>query len=132
MDPMPNTGACPCGSGQTYDACCGPVHRGERPAGTALALMRSRFTAFSVGDTPYLIKSWHPETRPPAVELDDSVTWRRLQIVDTEAGDTDDDEGVVEFRATCVRDGQHEVLHERSRFARVNGQWVYLDGEITD
>lgn len=91
--------------------------------------MRSRFSAFVLGDAGYLLSSWHPETRPSTVELDDAVTWRRLQIVDTHAGGVDDDAGVVEFRATYVRDGQHGVLHERSRFTRTGGRWFYLDGD---
>ena len=47
-----------------YDACCGPLHRGERPAATAVALMRSRFTAFALGDVDYLLATWHPGSRP--------------------------------------------------------------------
>jgi len=112
---------CPCGSGENYDGCCGPLHAGAA-APTALALMRSRFSAFALGDADYLLRSWHPETRPATVDLDDGVTWRRLQIVD--AG-----ESTVEFRATYLRDGEHNVLHERSRFERVAGRWVYVDGE---
>jgi SEC-C motif-containing protein len=104
------------------------LHAGA-PAPTALALMRSRFSAFARGDASYLLTSWHPETRPRRVELDNDIVWRRLQVVDTQAGGVNDVEGFVEFRATYVQDGQHRVLHERSRFARVGGRWVYVDGE---
>lgn len=122
---------CPCGSGSAYDACCGPLHAGQ-PADTALALMRSRFSAFARGDHAYLLHSWHPETRPATLVLDDDVTWRRLQIVDTEAGGPSDTEGVVEFRAQYERDGRRHLLHERSRFSRVDGRWVYRDGFAPD
>jgi SEC-C motif domain protein len=122
---------CPCGSGADYDACCGPVHRGD-PALTALALMRSRFCAFARDDADYLMASWHPETRPPTMELDTGLVWRRLQIVDTEAGGDDDTDGVVEFRASYQRDGHHGVLHERSRFTRITGRWVYVEGVQAD
>lgn len=118
---------CPCGSGANYESCCGPLHRGAAAA-TALALMRSRFSAYALGDADYLMTSWHPQTRPASIELDDAVTWRRLQIVDVVAGGEDDDDGVVEFRGAFRRAGQHDVLHERSRFTRLNGRWVYLDG----
>ncbi|MGB5112110.1 MAG: YchJ family metal-binding protein [Mycobacterium sp.] len=47
----------------------------------------------------YLLHSWHPSTRPARLDLDDAITWRRLQIVDTQAGGADDATGVVEFRA---------------------------------
>lgn len=119
--------ACPCGSARAYALCCGPVHAGS-PAPTAEALMRSRFSAFARGDAAYLLASWHPETRPADLHLDADVVWRRLQIVDTVAGGDDDAEGVVEFRASYRDADGGGVLHERSRFARVEGRWVYVDG----
>jgi SEC-C motif-containing protein len=100
-------------------------------AGSAEALMRSRFSAFARGRADYLLSSWHPETRPKALDLDEQIMWRRLQIVDTEAGRPDDDTGIVEFRAQYLQDGQRHILHERSRFRRVrDGSWRYVDGEI--
>ncbi|MBU9764075.1 hypothetical protein FR943_09495 [Mycobacterium sp. TNTM28] len=122
---------CPCGSGLAYRQCCGPLHDGA-PAPTAVALMRSRFCAFALGDADYLRASWHPDTRPAELTLDDTLTWRRLQIVDTEAGGEDDTDGVVEFRAQYVHGGTRHILHERSRFVRVKGQWRYLDGQISE
>lgn len=123
---------CPCGSGISYADCCGPLHAGERAAATALALMRSRFSAFAVGDAGYLRTTWHPHTRPKRVHLDTDVVWRRLQIVDTEAGGEDDSSGVVEFRAQYVRNGARRILHERSRFTRLKGHWLYVDGDVAD
>ncbi|MGV0741658.1 YchJ family protein [Mycolicibacterium sp. XJ870] len=130
---MPSEQRCPCGSGDEYADCCGPLHRGERVAATAVALMRSRFSAFAVGDADYLLATWHPRTRPASLTLDDGVTWRRLQIVDTDAGGRDDTDGVVEFRAQYAADnGKRHILHERSRFARVAGHWRYVDGDLHD
>ena len=97
---------------------------------TAGALMRSRFAAFRDGDADWLLASWHPSTRPAALDLSDNPRWRGLQIVDTEAGGPEDEEGVVEFRAGYVDRNGHGVLHERSRFVRVDGRWMYLDGDI--
>jgi SEC-C motif-containing protein len=122
--------ACPCGSGEEYGHCCGALHRGERTAATALALMRSRYSAFALGDADYLMATWHPDTRPERLDLDDGIVWRRLQIVDTDAGGVDDETGVVEFRAQYERDGTRHILHERSRFDRDRrGAWRYLDGK---
>lgn len=116
-----------------YADCCGPLHRGERPAVTALALMRSRFTAFALGDVHYLLTTWHPSARPADLDLDHDVVWRRLQIVDTEAGGADDQAGVVQFRAQYVRDGSRHILHERSRFTRSrDGRWLYVDGDFVE
>lgn len=91
--------------------------------------MRSRFSAFALGDVAYLLASWHPSTRPSSLTLDERTVWRRLQLVDTVAGGPDDEEGVVEFRASFRDASGAGLLHERSRFVRVAGRWVYLDGE---
>lgn len=94
--------------------------------------MRSRFSAFALGMAPYLRASWHPSTRPPQLELDDEVTWRRLQIVDTVAGGEGDATGIVEFRASFRGPDGAGMLHERSRFARDDGVWRYVDGDVRD
>lgn len=99
---------------------------------TAESLMRSRFEAFARGDVAHLLASWHPSTRPAQLDLDDDVQWRRLQIVDTVAGGPDDTEGVVEFRASYRSPDGAGLLHERSRFARVDGRWFYVDGDLFD
>ena len=125
-------GHCPCGSGDAYDDCCGPYHRGERTPPTAEALMRSRYSAFAVGAAPYLLASWHPSTRPSTVELDDHVAWRHLQIARTENGGPWDTDGVVEFTAHFSRRDARGRLHEVSRFVREDGRWYYVDGEIAD
>ncbi|QLL07591.1 YchJ family protein [Mycobacterium vicinigordonae] len=122
---------CLCGSGTGYLECCGPLHLGERAAETALALMRSRFTAFALGDESYLLSTWHPRTRPRGVDLDRDVAWRRLQIVDTEGGARDDSSGVVEFRAQYVRHGKRHIMQERSRFTKEKDRWLYVDGDLT-
>lgn len=94
--------------------------------------MRSRFEAFRDGDADWLLRSWHPRTRPPALDLGDNPAWRGLQIVDTVAGGPDDELGVVEFRATYATDAGTGVLSERSRFVREDGRWFYLDGFARD
>ena len=95
--------------------------------------MRSRFAAFRDGDVEWLLASWHPSTRPADLDLDAEVLWRRLQIVDTEAGGEHDPTGVVQFRAQYVRDGGRHILHERSRFIRDrDGRWLYVDGDFVD
>ena len=58
---------CPCGTGLPYDDCCGPLHAGSTAAATAEQLMRSRYSAFAVGDAAYLLATWHPSTRPAAL-----------------------------------------------------------------
>ena len=88
--------------------------------------MRSRFTAFAVGDAPYLLSSWHPTTRPDQVRFIPGQAWTRLEILATVAGGAFDAEGHVEFRAHHEREGRPGVLHELSHFVRHDGSWVYL------
>ena len=89
--------------------------------------MRSRYSAYAVGDDAYLHDSWHPSTRPRSIALDPARRWVQLEIVGTVAGRPFDEEGVVEFRAHHQLDGVPGVLHEVSRFTRVDRRWVYLD-----
>ena len=127
---------CPCGgvpAGTPLADCCGPVVDGERLAATAVQLMRSRYTAYVLGDGGHLFRTWHARTRPDDTTPDPRVRWLGLDVLDVVDGGPDDAEGVVEFRAAWVSvdDGpvRRGELHERSRFTRRAGRWVYVDGE---
>ncbi|WP_445170758.1 YchJ family protein [Mycolicibacterium sp. Dal123E01] len=126
------TDACPCGSGTQFGGCCLPLHHGERHADTAEELMRSRYSAFAVGDLDYVWQTWHPRTRPDSVTPTDGLTWTGLQIVDTAAGQPEDQDGEVEFCAHYRHDQHIGTLHERSRFAVRARRWFYVDGDIFD
>ncbi|MDR6866117.1 SEC-C motif-containing protein [Microbacterium resistens] len=118
---------CPCGTGDLFASCCGPI-LGGRPAPTAERLMRSRYTAFARRDEAYLLRSWHPSTRPSSLDLDDGVRWLGLEILGTEAGGPFDREGVVSFIARYRDGAERGALHEVSRFTREGREWRYLDG----
>jgi len=90
--------------------------------------MRSRYSAFAVGDAGYLLETWHPRTRPRTLDLDPSVRWTGLDVLATTGGSLLQSEGTVEFRAHYVRDREAGAQHENSRFARDGGHWRYLDG----
>jgi SEC-C motif-containing protein len=117
---------CPCGLGEPYDVCCGRFHRGEAEAPTAEALMRSRFSAFAVRDEAYLLRTWHPSTRPPRVELDPDQEWFRLDILGKQRGGLLDTSGTVEFRAQYRLGGRVGATDEHSRFVRDGGAWQYV------
>jgi SEC-C motif-containing protein len=113
----------------TFDECCARAHSGTAPAATAEALMRSRFSAFAVGDPAYLLHSWHPSTRPADLGLDPDQRWTRLEILSTTGGGLLQAEGTVEFRAHYrTADGRAGSMRENSRFVREHGRWLYLDG----
>ncbi|MET8837053.1 YchJ family metal-binding protein [Micromonospora sp. NPDC004540] len=123
----PTSGACPCGSALPYPDCCGPIHRGASAAATAEALMRSRYSAFAVGDAEHLLHSWHSTTRPPRLRLDPGTRWTRLEVLDTDRGGLFDTEGTVRFRAHYREAGRPGTVAEHSRFVREDGRWVYMD-----
>lgn len=118
--------SCPCGSEAAYAQCCEPLIANQERANTAEQLMRSRYTAYVLGDGDHLFRSWHPATRPSGLDVQPDPDWLSLDIIDVVDGGPDDDTGVVEFVARHV-DG---VLHERSRFTRRGRGWKYVDGDV--
>jgi SEC-C motif-containing protein len=102
-------------------------HNGDATPPTAELLMRSRFSAFAVGDAAYLLRTWHPRTRPETLELDDDVRWYRLDILGGSLGGPNDTKGTVEFRAYYRSAGGAGSQHEVSRFVIDHGRWMYLD-----
>ncbi len=103
------------------------LHRGERAAATAELLMRSRFSAFAKLDEQYLLRSWHPRTRPAEVDFDRDMVWTRLEILGGSGGGLFHQDGTVEFNAHYRHQGRDELMHEHSRFERVDGAWMYLE-----
>lgn len=121
--------ACPCDPSRRYRACCGRLHAGEAAADSAQALMRSRYSAYVLGDLEYLRASWHPDTCPAELEFDPSVRWLGLSVKSHRQ--EGEDAAIVEFIARYRLGGGSAVrLHEVSRFARVEGRWRYVDGEF--
>jgi SEC-C motif-containing protein len=108
------------------------LHAGA-PAETAEALMRSRYAAHVLGEIDYLIETWDARgvDREAVARWARESEWLGLEIVATARGGPQDRDGVVEFRAR-FRDGAGalHVHHERSRFRRRDGRWVYADGEV--
>ena len=120
---------CWCGN-PDLASCCQPILADTQPALTAEALMRSRYSAYVTGNTDYLLHSWHPAHRPTTVEHNPAQRWLGLKIKNTQDGGISDETGVVEFVARFKIDGRGHRLHERSRFTRLRGRWVYLDGSV--
>ncbi|HYH19032.1 MAG TPA: YchJ family protein [Azospirillum sp.] len=126
---------CPCGSGKTLDTCCGPYLAGGTVAPTAEALMRSRYSAFVVGNIDYLHDTLLPETRDDfdrksVTEWSQTAEWLGLQVKSTEAGGEGDEEGYVEFVARFKLNGQEAVHHETGHFSKRDGRWWYVDGAL--
>ena len=123
---------CPCGSHKLIEKCCGRFLYGDELAKTPEQLMRSRYSAYVLGDQgEYLLQTWYPVTaKGLSAELlsQRSCEWLRLEIL---AKSQQGDRGLVEFNAWFRNNsGDEEVLHERSVFQRIAGRWLYVGGEV--
>ncbi len=93
--------------------------------------MRSRYTAFAMQNSAYLLRTWDDATRPAALDLTDEPSiWQRLEIVKIQKGGVQDSTGQVEFKAYYAVSCVQYVLHELSRFSRRDKRWHYVDGII--
>jgi len=130
--------ACPCGSNLLFAACCEPVIAQHAAAKTALQLMRSRYSAFALGEARHILASHQAsandisDTRIQQLRAElGSQHWLALRIIDTRQGREQDLTGIVEFCAFYrEHNGSIGQLHERSRFHRNDGRWFYVDGDL--
>ena len=121
---------CPCGRPLAYAACCGRWHAGALAlqAPGAEELMRSRYSAFTLGLLDYLRATWHPSTRPTVLEpMPPGLRWLGLEV--RRHAQQDETHATVEFVARSKLGGRAERLHETSRFVREEGCWFYVDGD---
>ena len=128
----PRDPLCPCDSGIPFALCCAPFLSGEVPAPSAEALMRSRYCAYVRRAAAYLLRTWHPTTRPTSLDFtqDDNLRWLGLKILQRTAGEPGDHEGTVEFVARFKHGGKAGRMREISRFVREEGNWYYVDGDM--
>lgn len=126
---LPADAPCPCGLPHTLAGCCGRWMAGPRhlQAPDAQSLMRSRYSAFVGQEADYLRQTWHPSTRPAALDFEPGLRWLGLQVLAHQV--IDDRHASVEFVARSKRGGRAHRLHEISRFVREDGRWFYLDGQ---
>ena len=113
------------------DACCGPFHAG-RAAPDAESLMRSRYSAYVLGLEDYLLATWHPDTRPASLGLDETPRPQWIGLSVRAHTKLDDRHATVEFVARYKLNGRAFKLHETSRFERVEGRWRYVDGVMRE
>ncbi len=122
---------CPCGSDKGYKNCCSIPHQNIAIAVTSEQLMHSRYTAFVLGKGDFLMISHHSMTRSHVniselIRWAQSMKWMKLEIIKTQDGGPNDESGIVEFKAHFKSRGKKEVLHQRGKFIREYGNWVYF------
>ncbi|HED32725.1 MAG TPA: hypothetical protein ENJ08_00715 [Gammaproteobacteria bacterium] len=127
---------CLCGVGKSTETCCLPLINGQKDAETPAQLMRSRYSAYAMGNVSYLMQSWHASTRPQGIELDSRLAWTGLTLLGKHkmrdkawGNETAGKEAYVAFIARFVSEGVAGQMHERSRFVFEQGRWFYVDGQ---
>lgn len=112
-----------------YAECCGRFVEcfDAVAAPDAEHLMRSRYSAFVLQRSDYLLATWHIRTRPTSLDLDVGVKWLGLEVREHKV--TAADTAEVEFVARYRVSGAAVRLHERSRFVREDGRWLYVEGD---
>lgn len=126
---MKKSNQCPCGSDTHYQKCCGRYIDDHAQAPTAEALMRSRYTAYTLPNVNYLSSTWELSHCPKPLALDKTQHWIGLKILNVTLGTETDSTGSVEFIARYKIAGRAFRLHEVSRFIKVEGSWLYVNGE---
>lgn len=135
MAQLSRNAPCPCGSGRKAKGCCAPILEG-RPAPTAEALMRSRYTAYATGAVGHVMATTAPESPHRGA---DPAAWREelaaycaavsFDGLEVRGATEDGDRGTVTFFARLSAGGRDLSFGERSRFVRRADRWWYVDGE---
>lgn len=128
---------CPCGSDKSYAECCEPLINGQRVASTAEELMRSRYTAFTLAESGYILDTIHPDKREghdekTIMKWAKNSDWLGMDIIDTQDGGPDDQEGKVEFIARYKQKSGRLNHHERAVFKKKEDKWYFYDGSVPD
>jgi SEC-C motif-containing protein len=102
---------------------------------TAEALMRSRYSAYTVHAVDYILETCTKDNKNPidpkqTREWSEKSQWLGLKILSVEKGAVSDTEGSVEFEAIYERDGLKDVHYEKARFKKQDDKWLYDEGDI--
>jgi len=113
---------CPCGSGKKYKKCCQVFHKGKI-AKTAITLMKSRYSAFAVGEIDYIIKtSTFQKDYSDLKNFSKACEFKKLEILDY-------NKDTVTFKAIIFCNGEDASFSEKSYFIFKDGRWYYDRGE---
>jgi SEC-C motif-containing protein len=93
--------------------------------------MRSRYSAYVLQNRDYLLRTWHPDTRPKDIEFEAGIKWLGLEVRKHITSNTvTQDSALVEFVARYRVGGKGQRLHEQSYFVKLNGSWFYSHGDM--
>lgn len=122
---------CPCGSQRNYTGCCGMYLDSTHVPISPEALMRSRYTAYSLANIEYIKKTMRGKPlcgfdEVEAMRWAKRVVWIGLRVINTSF--KCEDIGYVEFIAQFMEGEQIRTIHETSEFHCEQGAWFYIDG----
>ena len=130
---------CPCGSLVKYKKCCKPFHENIKTPITALELMKSRYCAYAIEKSEYIILTTHQNNRDfntdtkawnnDILDFSKNTKFEKLEILEFIDGQT---ESFVTFKANITQNKQDVSFIEKSRFVKENGKWQYIDGQFID
>jgi SEC-C motif-containing protein len=128
---------CPCGSLIKYKKCCKPFHEDIKTPINALELMKSRYCAYAIEKSEYIISTTHQKNRDfntdtkvwnnDILDFSRNTKFEKLEILEFIDGQT---ESFVTFKANITQNKQDVSFIEKSRFIKENGKWQYIDGEF--
>jgi SEC-C motif-containing protein len=124
---------CPCGLHLDYSDCCGLYLSNKAIPKTAEALMRSRYTAYTLGNMDYIKRTMQGKplvgfNEIEAAKRSESIQWLGLKVIKT--CQQDEHTGIVEFIANYMENGWVKAIREISQFQVIHGCWFYVDGEL--
>ena len=120
---------CFCGSDKSFESCCNLYISGAAKAPTALALMKSRYSAYAAHQADYLLATTHSSerkyySREEILKWAAANKWQKLEIISAT-------ENTVEFKAYFIdQNNVNQVHYEFSAFKQENGSWFYVDGKF--
>ncbi len=124
---------CPCGSGKDYQDCCELYISGIKVPTSPEALMRSRYSAYTIANIEYIARTMCDNAiagfdKEEAVNWAKRVIWQKLEVLNS--GLSSKARGFVKFKAYFVENNQQYILHEKSEFRCFDGRWYYVDGVV--
>lgn len=126
---------CPCHSGKLYSTCCQPYHSQQESPQTALALMRSRYSAYALHLVDYIIQTTHPQNPQFNQKSDKELLHfcQNTEFIDLKILDFTDvkEEAFVTFRAILKQSGKDISFTEKSHFKKKDSQWLYYDASFS-
>ena len=128
---------CPCGSLKTLGLCCLPLISHTQKAPTAEALMRARYTAYTLEAIDFIQRTNLPQSNgkddfdvESAKKWASQSKWLGLEVLSTKLGGPTDSEGYVEFIAHFEAQGKKEKHHEYAYFKKVDDTWFFAEGQL--